>query len=300
MTGCSGTALLLQSSADPTVAMLGAGNIALYAGLYTFLKPRSEMNTWVGAVVGAIPPVMGWTAAGGSPFDIESILLGSTLFLWQFPHFFALNWMHRVDYSRGGFKMISCNDPNGDRTANVIMKYAIYLSAIPFVSSALDVTSSMFAVEGILLNGYALVVAKKFYDERSNGNARKVFLTSLWYLPSLLMLFILHSKTWDKDNDKVEDGHLRTALLDTIISVKNFGRERCLHEVIIHHDNEEITLDDGNILTIIRAKESTREKCPLVIGKETVQQVAADSVIAIKGVENENENNVFSDPNSRS
>ncbi|EJK43897.1 hypothetical protein THAOC_37615 [Thalassiosira oceanica] len=111
-TGGSG-ALLLHLGTDPVTTSLGLANIGLYAGLYTYLKPRSEANTWVGAVVGAVPPVMGWTAAGGSALDAEALLLGSTLFLWQFPHFFALNWMYRADYKRGGFEMVGVNDSTG-------------------------------------------------------------------------------------------------------------------------------------------------------------------------------------------
>ena len=105
-TGLTGGATLYFGT-DTITAALGVGNIALYAGAYTYLKPRSEWNTWVGAIVGAIPPVMGYTAAtnGNGLFDFEAALLGGTLFLWQFPHFFALSWMHRVDYARGGFQV---------------------------------------------------------------------------------------------------------------------------------------------------------------------------------------------------
>jgi len=105
-TGLTGGATLYFGT-DPVTTALGVGNIALYAGAYTFMKPRSEWNTWVGAIVGAIPPVMGYTAAtnGTGLFDVEAALLGGTLFLWQFPHFFALSWMHRVDYARGGFQV---------------------------------------------------------------------------------------------------------------------------------------------------------------------------------------------------
>ncbi|EED91714.1 predicted protein, partial [Thalassiosira pseudonana CCMP1335] len=191
VTGATG-GLMLGLGTDPMTTVLGLGNIGLYAGLYTYLKPRSEWNTWVGAVVGAIPPVMGWTAAGGSPLDAEAILLGSTLFLWQFPHFFALNWMYRTDYKRGGFAMVAVNDPSGDRTASLIKRYGVYLASLPFLSTAMEVTSPMFAVEGIILNAYALHVANNFDKERSNANARKVFLTSLWYLPCVMMLFLLH------------------------------------------------------------------------------------------------------------
>lgn len=103
-TGISGGSILYLGT-DVITAALGVGNITLYAGAYTYLKPRSEWNTWVGAIVGAIPPVMGYTAAtnGLGLLDLESAMVGSALLLWQFPHFFALSWMHRVDYARSVF-----------------------------------------------------------------------------------------------------------------------------------------------------------------------------------------------------
>lgn len=120
-TGLTGGATLYFGT-DPITTALGVGNIALYAGAYTFLKPRSEWNTWVGAVVGAIPPVMGYTAAtnGSGLFDIEAAILGGTLFLWQFPHFFALSWMHRIDYARGGFQVSNFSPPVNSIHASIL------------------------------------------------------------------------------------------------------------------------------------------------------------------------------------
>jgi protoheme IX farnesyltransferase len=212
LTGGMGGVILYHGT-DVLTTVLGVGNIALYAGVYTHMKPRSEWNTWVGAVVGAVPPVMGYTAAvsaGTSSIATctslmelaEPAFLGTTLFLWQFPHFFALNWMYREDYKRGGFAMVSSNDPDGSRTASLITRYTFYLSSLPVLSSVMEVTSPMFAVEGVVLNAYALHVARRFDKERSNANARKVFLTSLWYLPCLLTLFLFHSRKWhEKEND---------------------------------------------------------------------------------------------------
>lgn len=269
-TGLSGTALLYAGiPADPTTALLGLGNIGLYAGLYTYMKPRSEWNTWVGALVGAIPPVMGWTAAGGSMWDIEAVLLGGTLFLWQFPHFFALSWMHRVDYGRGGFQMVPVNDPHGDRTSDLITRYTYYLSTLPFVSTYLGVTSSMFAIEGLALNGYALYVAHKFQQDRSNQNARKVFLTSLWYLPSFLTLFILHSKTWkEEEDDKVKEGDVRRLLKEKIQYIRGKGKELCVHEVLHHHDdnNNHSSSADGTR----NETSSSKLECPIAFGKKQV------------------------------
>lgn len=290
LTGSTG-GLILGLGTDPITTMLGVGNIGLYAGLYTYLKTKSEINTWVGAVVGAIPPVMGWTAAGGSLLDAEAMLLGATLFLWQFPHFFALNWMYRADYKRGGFAMVAVNDPNGDRTASLIQRYGLYLASLPFISTALEVTSPMFAVDaGILLNGYALYVASKFNYERSNANARKVFLTSLWYLPCVMMLFLLHSRRWHEeidDEDTLElisdNGKKEVVGVPLLVKMQKImhdiqskGKELCMHEAIASKDVE-----------IWVASESTRSaidgsKCPISIGKAVAESTCAS--ISEKGL----------------
>lgn len=238
--GASGAALLAAGT-DPVTTTLGVGNIALYAGLYTYMKPRSIYNTWVGAVVGAIPPVMGWTAAtGGSIMDMEALMLGGILYLWQMPHFFALSYMYREDYKRGGFQMVPCLEADGVQTANIVVRYAWYLSAVPFVCALTSVTSSMFALEGVALNAYALTVAHKFKRERTNANARKIFLTSLWYLPSLLMLFLLHSKTWDDEEEKTKDP-IANFLFTQIHSIRDKGRDLCVHEQVVatHSDGKE-------------------------------------------------------------
>eukprot|EP00594_Rhizosolenia_setigera_P015828 CAMPEP_0178970124 /NCGR_PEP_ID=MMETSP0789-20121207/19316_1 /TAXON_ID=3005 /ORGANISM="Rhizosolenia setigera, Strain CCMP 1694" /LENGTH=395 /DNA_ID=CAMNT_0020656491 /DNA_START=214 /DNA_END=1401 /DNA_ORIENTATION=- len=291
-TGISGGALLGMYT-DPVTTSLGVFNIALYAGLYTYMKPRSEWNTWIGAIVGAIPPCMGWTASGGSLLDIESILLGSTLFLWQFPHFFALSFMHRKDYSRGGFQMVPVNemkDEKYDRTAKLITNYTLYLSTIPFISTYADVTSSMFLIESIPLNLYAFYVAKKFDKERTNKNARTVFLTSLWYLPTFMTLFILHSKTWlydeeEEKNRKKKTGDLRDLLQSKINAVRQKGKELCVHEVVIgssatsaypsQDPKETKKVNDSSLLkltpseegdTIINTKTNKKEnQCPIVM-----------------------------------
>ena len=228
--GVSGTSILALGT-DPVTASLGLANIGLYAGMYTYMKPRSIYNTWVGAVVGAIPPVMGWTAAtGGSLLDVDALILGTTLYLWQMPHFFALSYMHRVDYKRGGFAMLPVLESDGERTSKVIMRYAGYLSAVPIITTVCDVTSSMFLFEGVALNSYALYVANRFRQERTNANARKVFLTSLWYLPSWLVLFLLHSKVWDEEHDR---DVLRDKLSEAIHSIREQGRQACIHEHVI-------------------------------------------------------------------
>ncbi|KAJ3212946.1 Protoheme IX farnesyltransferase, mitochondrial [Entophlyctis luteolus] len=114
----------LYSLVNPLTAALGLANIALYAGVYTPMKRFTIWNTWVGAIVGAIPPVMGWTACTAS-LDAGALLMGAILFAWQFPHFNALSWNLRPDYSKAGYHMMSVVDP--DLNARVSLRYAIAL-----------------------------------------------------------------------------------------------------------------------------------------------------------------------------
>jgi len=278
--GIGGTTLLAVGT-DPVTALLGLSNIGLYAGLYTYMKPRSVYNTWVGAVVGAIPPVMGWTAAtSGSILDLDAILLGSTLYYWQLPHFFALSYMYRVDYERGGFCMLSSHEVDGERTSAVMLRNAAYLSAIPFVSTLAGVTSSMFALEGIALNSYALWVAYRFRRERTNANARKVFLTSLWYLPSWLVLFLLHSKVWDEDHDHDRDRDvLRDKISDFVHSVRDEGRKLCLHERVLDHSASDTS----------GSSSGSENACPVALTKKAPKVIQSTASSAMEECEAKNE-----------
>ena len=199
-TAALGTGLLLGAT-NPTVAALGAFNIFLYSVPYTYSKQHTELNTWIGSLVGAIPPVMGWAAAtGGSFLAADPLAIASALFLWQFPHFFALSWLHRNDYAKGNFQMVAVNDPQGTRSAKLIWDYSLMLTALPLVTSATGLTSWMFAVEGSVINLYLLSLAHAFKREQSNARARKVFLTSLWYLPVLLAAMVFHSRNWNEQH----------------------------------------------------------------------------------------------------
>jgi heme o synthase len=265
--GVAGTTILAVGT-DPVTATLGLSNIALYSGLYTYMKPRSVYNTQVGGIVGAIPPLMGWTAAtGGSMLDLDAIVLASTLYLWQMPHFFALSYMHRVDYKRGGFAMLPVLESDGEATSATILRNAVYLSTVPIVSTLAGVTSSMFALEGVALNSYAVYVAYKFRQERTNANARKVFLTSLWYLPCWLALFLLHSKVWDEEKDR---DVLRDAVSDAVHRVRMQGKKLCIHEQVI-------------------AQNPADEACPVQLtkkGSDAVQE-ATSTAIRSSGIHKE-------------
>ncbi len=228
-TGLVGTGML-YSLTNPIVAALGLGNIILYAGPYTYSKQYTELNTWIGSLVGAIPPVMGWAAATGGDFiSPEPIALASILYLWQFPHFFSLSWLHREDYARGNFQMVAVNDALGNRSADLIMKYSIYLTILPAITSSLGMTSWMFLVESAAMNSYLLHLAYKFQSDHTNANARKIFLCSLWYLPLLLTAYVFHSRTWDSELN-TDDSHIN--------QLKAKLREICVHEIMVVNNKD--------------------------------------------------------------
>ncbi len=202
-TGLGGSTLFFM--ANPLTAALGVGNVLLYSIPYTLSKPLTEANTWIGAVVGGIPPIMGWTAATGGLVGIEPVIVGSLLYLWQLPHFIALSYMYKKDYARGGFKMVPCADPTGSRTSKILLRYSVYMMALPVAAAALGTTSWMFPIEGFLINGLLLRHALTFRKTPNNGNARKVFMSSLWQLPLLLILFCFHSRAWEEDLSQVRN-----------------------------------------------------------------------------------------------
>jgi protoheme IX farnesyltransferase len=143
-----GTGLwILSEKTNETTACLGAGNIALYAGVYTPLKQISVVNTWVGAVVGAIPPLMGWAAAAAGDLDAGSLILGAGLYFWQMPHFMSLAWLCRADYAAGGYRMLSLIDATGKRTAACALRNCAYLFPLGALAAWLGVTSPYFAYE---------------------------------------------------------------------------------------------------------------------------------------------------------
>ena len=299
--GTMGTALLIHGT-DPYTTSLAVGNILLYSGVYTYLKPRTIYNTWVGALVGAIPPVIGWSAAtGGQIFDLECCLLGATLYLWQMPHFFALSFMHRVDYARGGFHMVPVMEEHHhqqqhfgtstpptavvryDETAKLITRYTWYLGTIPILSTLSGVTSAMFGIEGFLLNGYALKVAYDFDRNRTNAKARQVFLTSLWYLPCWLMLFMIHSKTWD-DKKTTEDNIIRKTLDQYLGILRNVGRKLCVHEQVILDQRISNISTHGDGSGSVAIKDSAKA-CPIVVVKHKTEEAAAITVDSIHKVD---------------
>eukprot|EP00127_Corallochytrium_limacisporum_P004088 Clim_evm33s157 gene=Clim_evmTU33s157 len=198
VTGVTGVATLAEL-VNPTVALLGAGNIALYAFAYTSMKRTSIANTWVGALVGGIPPMMGWAAATGS-LDPAAWVLGGLLYAWQFPHFNALSWNLRQDYAQAGYRMMSITDP--DLCRRTALRYSLACFPLSLALPALGVCNPWFAVTSSLVNAYMSIEAVRFYRNADSGSARKLFFASIVHLPVLMALVVLHRKS---DDDREEE-----------------------------------------------------------------------------------------------
>ena len=230
LSGTIGVAALYYG-VNPTVSFLGALNIALYAAVYTPLKRISVLNTWVGAVVGGIPPLMGWAAAAGQSAtgdgswrdlllgeqNIGGWILASLLIAWQFPHFMSLSWSIREEYKAAGYKMLAWVNPA--RNGRVALRYAFLFFPICVGLCYTGVTEWSFAVASTPANAWLCKEAVRFwYLEGAKGSAKGLFWASVWHLPVVMILAMVEKKglwqrVWrgivgladDEDEDEWED-----------------------------------------------------------------------------------------------
>lgn len=158
---------------------------------YTPLKRFTIINTWIGAIVGAIPPMMGWTAATAS-LDPGMWLLGGVLFSWQFPHFNSLAWNLKNDYARAGYMMMSVINPG--LNARVSLRYSLLLFPISLLAPYLGITTWNFFTVSSLINGYMAVKAYKFWKDSNDSSARQLFFASLVHLPLYLCLMMVFKR----------------------------------------------------------------------------------------------------------
>lgn len=192
---------------NPTVSLLGATNIVLYAGIYTPMKRLHWLNTWVGAVVGGIPPLMGWAAAAGESatgtgsFEellltrdaVGGWLLAGLLFAWQFPHFMALSWSIREEYKKAGHQMLAWINPA--RNGRVALRYSLAFFPICFGLCAAGVTDWTFGVTSLPVNIWLTREAVRFWKhEGFHGSARGLFWASVWHLPVVMVLALCQKK----------------------------------------------------------------------------------------------------------
>lgn len=184
----SGIAILALFT-NHRAAFLAFATIAIYIFVYTPMKRISSLNTLVGAIPGALPPLIGWVAARGN-YNIEGCLLFATLWFWQMPHFLAIAWMYKDDYADGGFVMLTANDPEGRMTARQALLYTLFLVPVTLLPSMLGFNSTVYFL-GALAFGLAFTAfAVRFITQRTRNAARNLFFASIIYLPLLLGLLV--------------------------------------------------------------------------------------------------------------
>jgi len=176
---------------NPLSALLGLTVIAGYLFAYTPLKTRTSLSTLVGAFPGAVPPLIGWAAARGS-LSLEGWVLFAILFLWQFPHFLAIAWMYREDYSRAGILMLPVVEPNGRVTAQQIVVYTLMLLPVSLLPVALGMAGRVYLYGAIVLGLLFLYSSLRAAFSMSRQQARRLLLASVLYLPLLFILMVLN------------------------------------------------------------------------------------------------------------
>ncbi len=175
---------------NPLTALLGLTVIAGYLFAYTPLKTRTSLSTMVGAFPGAVPPLIGWAAARGT-IGLEAWVLFAILFLWQFPHFLAIAWMYREDYSRAGILMLPVVEPDGKVTAQQIVVYTVLLLPVSLLPTALGISGKVYFYGAIFLGLLFLCSSLRAAFSKSRQEARRLLLASVIYLPLLFILMVL-------------------------------------------------------------------------------------------------------------
>jgi heme o synthase len=171
-------------------AALAAITIIVYIFAYTPLKLVSTFNTALGAVPGGLPPMIGWAAARGT-LDAGAWMLFAILFFWQLPHFFAIAWMYRDDYARAGFQMISNDDQTGERSASQSVFFCMILFVIAALPAFIRMATVFYLLAELILGAVFVAVAMRFLKTRTRSDARRLFITSIIYLPLLLGALVL-------------------------------------------------------------------------------------------------------------
>ena len=179
--------LMLWLGANPLAAALALATLLLYVVVYTPLKTRSSLATVVGAVPGALPPMIGWAASHGSA-EFVSWSLFAIMFFWQLPHFLAIAWMYREDYARAKMPMLPVIDVDGAMTGRQAVVYAAALVPTSVLPMIFGLTGRAYGIGALVLGITLSVVAMVFAMNRSRENARTLFLASITYLPLLLIL----------------------------------------------------------------------------------------------------------------
>lgn len=184
-------------------AAITAMTLAVYLFVYTPLKQQSHVNTLVGAVSGALPPLIGWAGAAGpalgeGPYfrwqllvEPGAVYLFWLLFLWQLPHFLAINWMYRDEYRKGGFVMLANDDEAGAKTSLHALLYALATMLLMFYPVWKGIAATWFLIPACALSGWLCWLAWKFRLHRDRAHARRLFFCTLMYLPAVFIITVL-------------------------------------------------------------------------------------------------------------
>ncbi len=185
--------LWLAFGVNLLTAVLGALTLISYLFIYTPLKRKTTLNTVIGAVPGALPPLMGWTAARGD-LSIGGWALFAILFFWQLPHFLAIAWMYREDYAKGGFVMLPLADRDGSRTGRSAVSHTLGLLPVSLSPFALQISGAVYLFSALVLGLVFLWCAMQFARQMDRLSARRLFFASILYLPLLLGLMVFDKR----------------------------------------------------------------------------------------------------------
>jgi protoheme IX farnesyltransferase len=176
--------ILLAARANLLAASLALATLVVYLIVYTPMKRRTSLATLVGAVPGALPPLIGWAASHGD-VSVGGAALFAIVFLWQIPHFMAIAWLYRDDYGKAGFPMLSVIEPEGRRSGRQALLYAIGLIPVTLVPTFVGVSGMVYGVVALVLGLGLLWLAARFATARTDRTARALFFGSIVYLPLL-------------------------------------------------------------------------------------------------------------------
>jgi protoheme IX farnesyltransferase len=192
-------ALVLAWFTNPVTVVLTLLTGFTYVAVYTPLKRYTTLATFIGAFPGAMPPLLGWTAARGV-IEWPAVALFAILFVWQFPHFMAIAWMYREDYAKGGIRMLPVVEPDGWSTASQALIYAVLMIPVSAVPFFLHLTGALYLVAAVVLGlGYLAYtirftrITRAVTTAESRGYARDLLRASVIYLPLLLTVMMLNA-----------------------------------------------------------------------------------------------------------
>ena len=179
---------------NPLTAAVAAATVVSYVFVYTPLKRRTSLSTLVGAVPGALPPVIGWAAATGT-ISMPAIVLFGIVFLWQMPHFLAIAWLYRDDYRDAGIPLLPVTEPDGRRTGQQALLYAAALWPVSLLPAIVHIAGAPYSVVAAVLGFGLIALSALFARDRTTKTARNLFLYSIIYLP-LLWGALVADRVW--------------------------------------------------------------------------------------------------------